>query len=84
MLFYPNGVPSTPPSLAPLPRQHAEVTGVRLVLVVDYVPVGVVHLDALPNTERRIRSSRSTHKQEACYNSKPSTFLRPAPRHSST
>lgn len=31
-----------------LPWQHAEVTGVSLVFVVDYMPVSVVHLDALP------------------------------------
>lgn len=30
-----------------LPWQHAEITGVSLVFVVDNVPVGVVHLDAL-------------------------------------
>lgn len=32
-----------------LPWQHAEITRVGLVLVVDDMPVGVVHLDALPN-----------------------------------
>lgn len=37
-----------------LPRQHAEVTRVSLIFVVDYMPVGVVHLDALPN--------KSTHR----------------------
>jgi len=41
------------PRRRPLPRQHAEVTGVSLVLVVDHVPVGVVHLDALPNRSTR-------------------------------
>lgn len=37
-----------------LPRQHAEIPGVSLIFVVDYMPVSVVHLDALPN--------RSTHR----------------------
>lgn len=37
-----------------LPWQHAEVTRVSLIFVVDDMPVSVVHLNALPN--------RSTHK----------------------
>lgn len=47
-----------------LPWQHAEVTGVSLIFVVDDMPVGVVHLDALPkhiDTESWIRGS--THTQ---------------------
>lgn len=32
-----------------LPWQHSEITRVSLIFVADYVPVGVVHLDALPN-----------------------------------
>lgn len=36
-------------SFSSLPWQHAEVARVSLIFVVDSVPVGVVHLDALPN-----------------------------------
>lgn len=35
-----------------LPWQQAEVTRVSLIFVVDYMPVGVVHLDALPNSSK--------------------------------
>lgn len=46
---------STGPNIAPLiflPRQQAKIPGVSLIFVVDHMPVGVVHLDALSNTSQ--------------------------------
>lgn len=40
-------IPISLGSYLSLPWQHAEIARVSLVLVVDDVPVGVVHLDAL-------------------------------------
>lgn len=56
-----------------LPRQHAEVSRISLVFVVDYVPVSVVHLNALQNTESWI-SSGYVQMEKVSHTSKQTFF----------